>query len=141
MKKQLTVIGRATEYCVEYMRNGFDQIGAYMHAHGVCYDTAKGIASRFHNSPQCQEAFSHLIGDSVQQYYRSRDGITLRAQEIYDSCLDNATRLKCLRFIAELAGYLKQDLNIDARQITVSISKDKEVEIVNKLKNIGRNAV
>jgi len=120
-KLKLTVIGRATEYVHEYIKSGFQQATAYSVVFNCERANAVAHASTYHKSPAVQDAFANLIGASIHEYYRSRDGITLKAQEIYDSCQDNNTRLKCLRFISELAGYLdtRAQVTIDQRTIQV----------------------
>src|SRR3990167_2179358 len=103
---QLTVIGRSTEYVAEYIANGFQQATAYSTVFRCDRANAIAHASTYHKSPQVQDAFSNLIGSSIQEYYKHRDCITLKAQELYDQAEDTKTRLAVLRFIAELAGHL-----------------------------------
>ena len=138
-KTQLTVIGRAHEYVKEYVSNGFDQCKAYMSVFKVCYDSAIGSASRFHHSPAAQEAFQAIIGDNICEYYRHRDGITLKAQELYDQAEDTKTRLAVLRFIAEIAGFGgKSDIVIDNRKVSITnkLDPDEMQSILDDLKRV-----
>ena len=130
-KKELTVIGKAHEYVREYATNGYNQAKAYMKSHNCSYANAVDCAYRFHKSPACQEAFEQLIGDSANEYFKRRDGITLEAEALYNRAKAESldTALKCLKFIAELMGHIKVgkgDTTNDNRSINIAnVDMDK----------------
>ena len=143
-KKQLTVIGKAHEYVREYSTNGYNQINAYMASHGCSLDTAASAASRFHKSPAAQEAFDHLIGSSINEYFKRRDGITIEAEALYNRAKAESldTALKCLKFIAELMGHVKINAGTtknDNRTINIAnVDMDKLSAIVKDLDTMNR---
>jgi len=142
-KKELTVIGKAHEYVRAYATNGYNQAEAYKVSHGVSHETAVAVANRFHRSAAAQEAFEHLIGNSINEYFKRRDGIAIEAEHLYNRAKAESldTALKCLKFIAELMGHIKVnkgDTNIDSRSINVNnVDLDKLANIVKDLEKMN----
>lgn len=143
-KKELTVIGKAHEYVREYSTNGYSQVKAYMISHKCSYANAVNAAHRFHSSPACKEAFQAIIGNSVNEYFRHRDGVVLEAQNLYSQARAESldTALKCLKFISELMGHIKvsdgETTNDNRKIINISVSDIKALkEITEDLKSIN----
>lgn len=137
---ELSTICKAHEYVKEYVSNGYQQAVAYQKVMNCSYENSIAHASRYHNSGDTQLAFQEIISDNINEYFKHRDGITLKAQELYDQAEDTNTRLKVLEFIARIAGWLQRDntINIDNRSVNIhsKLNKEDELAIVKRIKDL-----
>jgi len=135
---ELSPICRAIEYVNEYITNGYNQLEAYRKIRPNTTETSlRGNAGRYHKSEAVQQAFDEVISSQLDQYMRSKDGVSIRCQEIMASAETPKDRLACLKFIAELQGMTSKDsININTQVINnKELSKEDRIKIAERIRN------